>query len=48
MGRKPAEEENGVLDNVAAASLTADSVASLLSNITALETFRARPEEVLQ
>jgi hypothetical protein len=48
MGRKPAQEENGVLDNVTAASLTADSVGSLVSNITALETFRARPEEVLQ
>jgi hypothetical protein len=48
MGRKPAIEENGVLDNVAVASQTADSISGLLSNITALETFRARPEEVLQ
>jgi hypothetical protein len=46
MGRKPATEENGVLDNVAAASLQADSLGSLISNITALETFRARPEEI--
>jgi len=46
MGRKPAVEENGVLDTVAASSLTADTIANLLSSITALETFRARPEEV--
>jgi hypothetical protein len=46
MGRKPASEENGVLDTVAAASLQADSLGSLISNITALETFRARPEEI--
>lgn len=46
MGRKPAAEENGVLDAVAAASLQADSLGGLLSNITALETFRARPEEI--
>jgi hypothetical protein len=46
MGRKPAAEENGVLDSVAAASLQADSLGGLLSNITALETFRARPEEI--
>jgi hypothetical protein len=46
MGRKPAAEEDGVLDKVAAASLQADEVGGLLSNITALETFRARPEEI--
>lgn len=46
MGRKPAEEESGVLDNVATASVKADSMSGLLSNITTLDTFRARPEEV--
>jgi hypothetical protein len=45
MGRKPAAEEAAVLDKVAAASLQADSLGGLLANITALETFRARPEE---
>jgi hypothetical protein len=45
MGRKPAIEENGVLDAVATASLAQDSMGGLLSKITALETFRARPEE---
>lgn len=48
MGRKPAAEESGVLDNLAAASLQADSMSSLLSSLTALETFRARPQESLQ
>jgi hypothetical protein len=46
MGRKPAAEEDGVLDKVAAASLQADEMGSLISNITALETFRARPQEI--
>jgi hypothetical protein len=45
IGRKPAAEEDGVLDRVAQTSLQADNIGSLLSNITALETFRARPEE---
>lgn len=45
MGRRPAVEEVGVLNNLTTASLQADSVSALLSNITALETFRARPEE---
>jgi hypothetical protein len=35
------------LNNLTTASLQADSVSALLSNITALETFRARPEETL-
>jgi hypothetical protein len=45
MGRRPADEEEGVLDNLATASLQSDSIGNLLSSITALETFRARPEE---
>jgi len=45
LGRRPSEEEQGVLDSLAAASLQSDSIANLLSSITALETFRARPEE---
>ena len=48
MGRKTASEEASVLDKVATASLSADSIGGLLSNITALETFRARPEEVVK
>jgi hypothetical protein len=46
MGRKPTLEEDGVLDKVAAASVQTDDMGGLLSNITALETFRARPEEI--
>jgi hypothetical protein len=45
MGRRPTDEEQGVIDNLSAASLQSDSIASLLSSITTLETFRARPEE---
>jgi hypothetical protein len=48
LGRKTASEEATVLDQVGAASLQADSISDLLSNITALETFRARPEEVVK
>ncbi|MDF3069029.1 MAG: hypothetical protein K0R38_4630, partial [Polyangiaceae bacterium] len=45
LGRKTAAEEAGVLDKVARASVQTDSMSSLLSSITALDTFRARPEE---
>jgi hypothetical protein len=45
LGRKTAAEEASVLEKVARASVQTDSMSSLLSNITALDTFRARPEE---
>jgi hypothetical protein len=47
MGRKPAEEEAHIVDQLASASLSADNVVSLISNLTALDTFRARPKESL-
>jgi Protein of unknown function (DUF1592)/Protein of unknown function (DUF1588)/Protein of unknown function (DUF1595)/Protein of unknown function (DUF1585)/Protein of unknown function (DUF1587) len=45
LGRRPSSEEDGALDELAAASLRTDSVTDLLKHLTALETFRARPQE---
>lgn len=47
MGRPPTLEENGTLDTLAQVSATQASLKELLANITALETFRARPGDTL-
>lgn len=46
LGRKPSAEEAGVLDKLSVASQADNSMSGLLSSITALETFRARPEDM--
>lgn len=46
MGRKATTEEAGVLDKLSTASQADSTISGLLSSITALETFRARPEEM--
>jgi hypothetical protein len=47
MGRPPAVEERVTLDNLAQVSIAQASLKELLANITALETFRARPRDAL-
>jgi hypothetical protein len=47
MGRKPAAEEAGVIDDLALVSTESGTLRGLLTAVTALETFRARPGDNL-